>query len=815
MIDPADPDFSNTPVSAQRPRFLYSTRSSRTPAEKSPTAVVTVVTGTSRAEEIFGETAQSILGQSLQSWEWIIVDDASESQSSRDLIHEISARDSRIRVLRHKANRGPGAARNTGVDAAKSEYIYFIDDDDLIEPTTLEKSLWFLETHPEFDFVNGWSIAFGDQRYLWKAGFDQRDAFLENNMATGRCMIRKSAHDAAGGFDESLREGFEDWDLWLRCAQRGSWGGTIPHFMDWYRRRENHNDRWGEWDEGNREVTFRDRLRARYPNLYSKGFPLPESHASVPFARQEKGFPCRNKLPKHPRRVIMILPWLSMGGSDKFNLDLLAGLSRKGWEVSIVTTLRSDSAWEPEFARYTPDIFHLHDFLPPDQHPRFLRYMIRSRRPGVVFASHSEFAYLITPYLRAHCPAPVYLDYCHIEMEDWMGGGYPRFSVASQAHFDLNIVSSQHLRKWMKERGGNDEKIEVLYTNVDTSRWTPIPSAREGLRRTWRVDDDTPVILFSGRICSQKQPMVLARTLEELATRNLRFKLVIAGDGEDRGALEEFVRRRRLGERVQFLGEISNREMRHVMSAADLFFLPSQWEGIALALFEAMAMELAIVGADVGGQRELVTPELGKLLPRGDEATEAKAYADALEPLLLNPKLRRSRGKRGRERVEANFRLDAMVDRFVSLVGVARKRREKNKADLLSPELGDSWATQAIEYTRMSALADQLWAERHTGQGQTSAMSSPDTLAEKLVIERHLENIENSRSWRWVEYAHGSSLGRLARALRLAQDLKGIQDIDSAQLRLSRIEATRSYRLICFLKKTPPHRLWVRLRYGK
>ncbi len=813
MIDPRDPDFTNTPASSQRPKFHYV---ADRPIDAGVPPVVSVVTGTNRAGEIFRETARCIIGQSLQTWEWLIVDDASNTRASRELLDEIAASDPRIRVLRHSQNRGPGAARNTGVKAAASHYIYFIDDDDLIEPTTLEECLWFLESHAEYDFVDGWSVAFGDQRYLWRMGFEQGAAFLEDNLATGRCMIRKCAYDAVGGFDESLLQGFEDWDLWLRCARNGSWGSTIPHFMDWYRRREDHSDRWGDWDEGTRKKQFRERMRKRYPDLYVQGFPENVPRTRVPFAPHIESLPCDNRLSSKRRRILFVLPWLSMGGSDKFNLDLVVGLRKSGWEVSIVTTLHGHSGWESEFARHTPDIFHLHHFLPLEQHARFLRYFIASRQPEIVLVSHSELAYLITPYLRAHCPSPVYLDYCHIEQEEWLGGGYPRLSVSSQSHFDLNIVSSVHLRDWMCAQGADRGKIEVLYTNVDTSQWQPMPASRKRLRKAWQIDEKTPVILFSGRICAQKQPMVLAHTLLELANRGCDFRLVVAGDGEDRAELETFVRRKRLGRRVKFLGEISNKDMRDVMSAADIFFLPSQWEGIALSIFEAMAMKLAIVAADVGGQRELVTPKYGMLLPRADETTEAKAYADALEGLLMDPERRRSLGRLGRERVQRRFRLDSMVDRFVTLVDEAEERRaQTGAAATLAPELAASLVTQAVEYLRMSALADQLWAERESLHSQSSAGKSSGNLAVNLNTEAWLDHIEKARSWLWVRRLHRSLIGRLARRLKLAKDVEAIAAINDPSERLSKIEATRSYRIIRVLKSTPIHRLWARIRYGQ
>ena len=81
---------------------------------------------------------------------------------------------------------------------------------------------------------------------------------------------------------------------------------------------------------------------------------------------------------------------------------------------------------------------------------------------------------------------------------------------------------------------------------------------------------------------------------------------------------------------------------RDLLAAADMFFLPSEWEGIALSVYEALACGVPVVGADVGGQRELVTLECGVLIDRGTEEDEARQYATVLARLLDEP---RSNGK--------------------------------------------------------------------------------------------------------------------------------------------------------------------------
>jgi hypothetical protein len=142
------------------------------------------------------------------------------------------------------------------------------------------------------------------------------------------------------------------------------------------------------------------------------------------------------------------------------------------------------------------------------------------------------------------------------------------------------------------------------------------------------------VLLYAGRICDQKQPRVFAATMLELHKKGLEFVTIVAGDGVDRPMLEEFSARHGLQHHLRFLGAVPNARMKELMAASDVFFLPSLWEGISLAIFEAMAAGLAIVGGDVGGQRELVTPDCGVLIKRSTPEREATEYAQALTPLM-------------------------------------------------------------------------------------------------------------------------------------------------------------------------------------
>jgi glycosyltransferase involved in cell wall biosynthesis len=447
----------------------------------------------------------------------------------------------------------------------------------------------------------------------------------------------------------------------------------------------------------------------------------------------------------------MILPWLEMGGSDKFNLDLVEQLLKRGWEVTIATTLEGADAWQSEFERHTPDIFLLHRFLPLLDFPRFLRYLARSRQVDLVFVSHSELGYQLLPYLRAHLPDVPFVDFCHIE-EHWKNGGYPRLAVEFQELFDVNVVSSEHLKRWMVARGAEADRIQVCYTGIDTDLWRPDAATRTAIRRELEAADTMPIILYVGRICDQKQPRVFAETMQRLYQSQIPFVALVAGDGPDLGWLRRFVHKKGLRTRVQLLGAQSSQRISQLMKAADIFFLPSAREGIALSIYEAMASGLPVVGANVGGQRELVTPDCGTLIERSDERSEAEEYARILAELAVDPARRKSLGDAGRARVSHRFRIEHMGERMVELFARASTLHDTQPRPVPGLGSGRAAAAQTIEFARTGREFEQLWHAWHSGSARVLA-TGPTwrervyTACRVLYGPLHRRGVERGGAW--------------------------------------------------------------------
>ncbi len=166
---------------------------------------------------------EAVLGQSIPPREVIVIDDSSPDDTAERLAPFVQ--DGRIRYVR-QPNAGMAAARNVGAKLATSEYLYFLDDDDLVFPNALPWLVEELDAHPAAAMAFGDMVIFSEQPpetpTNWSESRDvDRVPFMIFNQlgCPGQVLIRRSAFDAIGGFDGTIW-GTDDWDLWLRLLER-------------------------------------------------------------------------------------------------------------------------------------------------------------------------------------------------------------------------------------------------------------------------------------------------------------------------------------------------------------------------------------------------------------------------------------------------------------------------------------------------------------------------------------------------------------------------------------------------------------------
>ena len=211
--------------------------------DPSATALVSVIIPAYNYAHFLPEALESVLAQSYEDWECIIVDDGS-ADNTGDLVANYLARDSRFKYI-FQENRGLSAARNTGIKHAQGQFFQFLDADDLIESNKLAEHALFLKQHAEVDIVYSEARYFStenpeERRYTIRgedrpwipktSGAGQqilKTLLLSNIMVVSAPLVRKNVFTTCGLFDESLNNQ-EDWEFWMRCAQHN----RFFHFYD-------------------------------------------------------------------------------------------------------------------------------------------------------------------------------------------------------------------------------------------------------------------------------------------------------------------------------------------------------------------------------------------------------------------------------------------------------------------------------------------------------------------------------------------------------------------------------------------------------
>ncbi|HET7293206.1 MAG TPA: glycosyltransferase family A protein [Vicinamibacteria bacterium] len=181
-----------------------------------------------------GDAVDSVLAQTLQDFELLIVDDGSTEPETLRVLERYDRPPAR--VLRTE-NRGLPGARNFGLRQARGGYVCCLDGDDLLLPNWLERAAAVLDAEPALAFVSHWLHAFGDREWDFTPESCDFPALLDRNTVNGAALVRREALLAVGGYDETMRQGCEDWELWVRMTARGHRGTILKEVHFLYRQR--------------------------------------------------------------------------------------------------------------------------------------------------------------------------------------------------------------------------------------------------------------------------------------------------------------------------------------------------------------------------------------------------------------------------------------------------------------------------------------------------------------------------------------------------------------------------------------------------
>lgn len=233
--------------------------------------LVSIVVPCYKQAHFLNEALQSVLEQTYSNWECVIVNDGSPDNTA-EIAKQWTEKDIRFKYL-YQENRGLPSARNMGIKNSLGEFVLPLDADDILHPDYLDKTVTVLKEKDNIGVVSSYRYFFIKNKanivYEYKAtGSNYCDLMFENKLMPSS-LYRKKCWEEVGGYDESMKKGFEDWEFWLNITKRG-WEFTfVEEFLFYYRKAKESMlvDTINNHAEINMEYIFR-----KHKELYTKHF---------------------------------------------------------------------------------------------------------------------------------------------------------------------------------------------------------------------------------------------------------------------------------------------------------------------------------------------------------------------------------------------------------------------------------------------------------------------------------------------------------------------------------------------------------------
>jgi glycosyltransferase involved in cell wall biosynthesis len=214
---------------------------------------------------------------------------------------------------------------------------------------------------------------------------------------------------------------------------------------------------------------------------------------------------------------------------------------------------------------------------------------------------------------------------------------------------DVNISVSASNQQTGKRYFSHFNSV-VINNGIDQKKFDPTRNFKN-VRQELNIAPDTTLVLFVARFIHQKQPLKLIEAFAQAQQQNPKLQLLMVGDGDQKPTALQLVKDLHIENKVIF--EPFRQDVPDVLAAADIFVLPSLWEGLPIGLLEAMAMGKAIIGTQVDGTSEVIRHNENGLLIATDDL--AGNLSQALLAMASNANLRQQLGNAAQQTISETY----------------------------------------------------------------------------------------------------------------------------------------------------------------
>lgn len=357
-------------------------------------------------------------------------------------------------------------------------------------------------------------------------------------------------------------------------------------------------------------------------------------------------------------RIALVIPTLDQSGAEKQLTLLAVGLPKDEFDVRVFALSRG-GPYQPilEQAGIPVTVIGKRWKFDPWALRRLSR-QLHDWQPDIV---HSWlFAANAATRLIRTAKAPwkqVVSERC---VDSWKAGWQLWLDRRLRSRTDLLVGNSTSVAEFYTQLGYPASHVMTIPNGVEAS--TASRSDRSPQLAKLGIPDDAFVVGYIGRLAIQKRVRDLVWAAETLWQIRRQLHLIIVGDGPERERLEEFSAGVHGPGHIHFVGHSS--EPQRWLGAFDTLWLGSSFEGMSNSVMEGMAAGLPVVATDIAANRELVVPdETGFLVPVGD----AVGFMQFTRRLIDEPGLRAALGAAGQQRMQSEFSVARMIERYADL----------------------------------------------------------------------------------------------------------------------------------------------------
>ena len=601
---------------------------------------VSVVIPAYNHERYVGEAIQSVLNQTFQDFELIIINDGSTDRTEEEIL---KFHDPRIRYYSQE-NRGLSATLNRGIELARGEFFTFLPSDDMMLPEKLQIQTKVLEESKDLGLVFSYPIIIDAQGKeiiddpivdWFKTPFDKKEEifpalFERNFLCAPTVLIRKECFKKVGFFDESLKTA-QDYDMWMRILKyydlkiiklpllKLRWhGGNLTYrpteetemerakvILNAFKNLKIEEISPGLLISGDKENYAEAYERvAKYVEKSNLLYLIPVSKIYMDMAKRyrgemkDKGNKYFSELSVFKGKINILIETLTLdrGGMENVIYNFVKYINKDIFRV-VIGIIERGGEVERKCKEMGIAIEKLRENKEECYREVLERYCI-----DVVISHHSTFGARLSfekgiPYI--YVIHSIYSWYSEDILSDFR---------RTDKYISKYIAVSEYVKNFSIMRFNiSEEKIRVIKNGIDFDEFSKLPCGKYVDRNTLGLKEDDYLFLNVAAINPLKGQNVIISALKDIKDKYPNIKVLCVGDVLDKTYLiflKEKIKRYGLENNFIILGY--SEDIRPYYKLSDAFLLTSFIEGLPISVIEAIVYRLPVIITDTGGVKELI-----------------------------------------------------------------------------------------------------------------------------------------------------------------------------------------------------------------